>query len=135
MRTILLADDSPKLAEHCWRELEDEGYRVVTARDSREAVAVFQRELPDVVILGLHSPRAGDSDAVEQIRRTHPEAPIIFFVSDDETGLLDDCRRFPLEAVEKSADLTELKRAIVRSLMAIRNSPLRRPNMAAAANA
>ena len=38
MKTILLADDKKNIREFCRQELEDEGYRVILARDGREAI-------------------------------------------------------------------------------------------------
>ena len=50
MKTILFADDNKNIREYCRASLEDEGYRVVVARDGIEAVQAYR----------TRSPRPGD---------------------------------------------------------------------------
>ena len=116
MATILLADDQKNIRDFCKQELEDEGYRVILARDGREAIRLIRKEPPDLVILDLCMPRVGGLDAVEPIRALAPEIPIILFTANDEDCMTDDRSRHAVACVEKSEDLTELKRAIVRFL-------------------
>jgi CheY-like chemotaxis protein len=116
MTTILLADDKKNIRKFCKQELEDEGYRVILARDGREAIKLAQKEPPDLVILDLCMPRFGGLDAIEPIRAIIPEVPIILFTANYE-DCVKDCRsRHAVACVAKSEDLTELKRAIVRTL-------------------
>ena len=74
----------------------------------------FRRSEPDLVILDVCMPRVGGLDAVEPIRAIAPEVPIILFTANDEDCLTDGRSRYAVACVEKSEDLTELKRAIVR---------------------
>ena len=116
MKTILLADDEKNIREFCKQELEDEGYRVILARDGREAIKLFQKERPDLVILDLRMPRLGGLDAIEPIWAIAPEVPIILFTANDQYCVSDGRSRHAVACVEKSEDLTELKRAIVRAM-------------------
>jgi len=116
MTTILLADDKKNIREFCKQELEDEGYRVILARDGQEAIELVRKEPPDLVILDLCMPRVGGLDAVEPIRVIAPEVPIILFTANDEDCVTDGRCRHAVACVEKSEDLTELKRAIVGTL-------------------
>jgi CheY-like chemotaxis protein len=116
MKTILLADDEKNIREFCKQELEDEGYRLILARDGREAIKLVRKEQPDLVILDLCMPRLGGLDAIEPIWAIAPEVPIILFTANDEYCLSDGRSRHAVACVEKSEDLTELKRAIVRAM-------------------
>ncbi len=116
MLTILVADDKKNIREFCKEELEDEGYRVVLACDGQEAIELVQKRPPDIVILDLCMPRLGGLDAVEPIRSLVPDVPIILFTANDEDCLTDARSRHATACVEKSEDLTELKRAINRTL-------------------
>lgn len=116
MTTILLADDKKNIRDFCKQELEDEGYRVILAGDGREAIELVQKEPPDLVILDICMPRVGGLDAVEPIRAFAPEVPIILFTANDEDCMRDCRSRHAVACVEKSEDLAELKRAIVRAL-------------------
>jgi CheY-like chemotaxis protein len=114
MTTILVADDKKNIRNFCKQELEEEGYRVILACDGREAIERVQEELPDLVILDLCMPRVGGLDAIEPIRAIAPEVPIILFTANDEDCMTDGRSRLAMACVEKSEDLAELKRAIVR---------------------
>ncbi len=116
MTTILLADDKKNIRDYCKQELEEEGYRVILARDGREAIERVQMELPDLIILDLRMPRVGGLEAVGPIRAISPEVPIILFTANDEDCMADGRSRLAVACVEKSENLTELKRAIARTL-------------------
>lgn len=91
--TILVADD----AEPDRRILEAivvrDGHRVVSARDGREAVAVFERERPDLVLLDALMPNLDGFAAAQQIKALAGEAlvPIIFLTSLTDTESLVQC--------------------------------------------
>jgi DNA-binding NtrC family response regulator len=116
MKTLLFADDRKNIREFCKQELEEEGYRVILARDGREAVRLVQEERPDLAILDICMPRAGGLEAVERIKALDPAIPIIFFTANDEDCVTDARSRFAMACVEKSEDLGELKRTVVRLL-------------------
>jgi CheY-like chemotaxis protein len=116
MTTILLADDKKNIRNFCKQELEDEGYQVILACDGREAIERVQEKPIDLVILDLCMPRLSGLEAIEPIRAIVPEVPIILFTANDEDCLTDVRSQYAAACVEKSEDLTELKRAIVRTL-------------------
>lgn len=72
LATILAAE--PDVA------VEGEGH------DGQEAVALFERERPDVLLMDIQMPGVGGLDAAERILAAHPEARIVFLTtfSDDE---------------------------------------------------
>ena len=55
-RTILVADDDPSIREVIALTLEEEGYRVLTARNGAEALDLVTRERPDLVLLDMRMP-------------------------------------------------------------------------------
>ena len=118
MKTLLFADDSKNIREFCKQALEDEGYRVILARDGAEAIHLAQMEHPDLAILDLCMPRASGLEAAERIKATDPSIPIIFFTANDDDCATDHRSRFATACVEKSENLEELKRTVVRLLSA-----------------
>ena len=116
MTTILLADDKKNIRDFCKQELEDEGYRVILARDGREAIELVRKDTPDLVILDLDMPRVGGLDAIEPIQSIAPGVPVILFTANDEGCMAGGHSRLAVAYVEKSEDLTELKRTIARIL-------------------
>ena len=70
MTTILFADDCVSIRELLREEFEEEGYRVLTARDGREAVDLFRAERPDLAILDVKMP---GKDGLEVARLINDE--------------------------------------------------------------
>jgi DNA-binding response OmpR family regulator len=66
VRTVLLVEDEQELATVVARELGQAGYRVLTAADGVEALAVAASERPDLVLLDWMLPRM---DGLEVLRR------------------------------------------------------------------
>jgi len=66
--TILLVEDfdDTRLMTKLW--LTRKGYRVIEAEDGREAVALAQREHPDLIIMDMMMPELSGLDATRQIR-------------------------------------------------------------------
>jgi CheY-like chemotaxis protein len=116
MKTILFADDDKAFREICKRILEDEGYRVLLARNDTEAVHMVKAERPDLAILDIHMPMKGGMDAAEQIYNIDPGIPIVLYTANDDTAKRDCRSRFAAACVEKNADFSELSLTVVRLL-------------------
>ena len=117
MKTILFADDNKNIREYCRAAFEEEGYRVLLARDGVEALQVFCAEAPDLAILDISMPRAGGLDALEQIKRLAPKVPAILYTAHDEDCLRDRRAALATACVEKSSnDLSDLKRTVAQTL-------------------
>jgi two-component system, response regulator, stage 0 sporulation protein F len=116
MKTILLAEDNQGMAVLCQRGLEDEGYKVLLAYDGEEACQTVQKNVPDVVILDISMPRVGGLEALARIKKAYPDVPVILFTGFDDDCVRDGRARLATACVEKSGDLAELKRAIIRAL-------------------
>ena len=79
-KTVLVVDDNERLRTLVKSYLTQEGYRVVTAADGREALFVARQEKPDLVILDIMMP---EMDGYEFIRvhRKEKETPIIMLTA------------------------------------------------------
>jgi two-component system sensor histidine kinase/response regulator len=81
--TILVADDNEgnrKLAESA---LEDEGYRVIVVDGGAAAIAAFEREAPDCVVLDVRMPNVDGLLACARIRALPggADTPILFLTA------------------------------------------------------
>ena len=107
---ILLVDDDPDILRILKDNLELDGYQVSAASTGREALQLFAREVPDLIILDLSLP---DVDGIQVCRsvREKSATPIIMLTARDrvpdkvlglETGA-DDYVVKPFDYLELSA--------------------------------
>ena len=68
--TVLLVDDEPDLLELLQYALEKEGFRVLTARDGADALAITETEVPDLFVLDIMMPRMNGVELTERIRES-----------------------------------------------------------------
>ena len=126
MVTILVVDDSKSICEFCKTELEAEGYRVLLARDGLEALEVLGHSRPDLVILDVHMPRMDGLEAFKRIMAMNRDTAVVFYTAHHQDQLSDLYRGHAVACVEKSPDLTELKRAIASALLTLRDGTAKR---------
>jgi len=77
---ILAVDDEPHVLKLIKANLESSGYKVLTASDGEQAVAMVSQELPDLVILDLMLPKM-DGYAVCQRIRESSAVPVIMLTA------------------------------------------------------
>jgi DNA-binding response OmpR family regulator len=73
---ILVVDDEVNILKYMRANLEASGYEVLTAGDGFEALQIFERELPDLVILDLRMPKMDGFEVCRRIRE-FAQTPII----------------------------------------------------------
>lgn len=80
---ILAADDEPAILRNIRDILVSEGYDVILARNGREAVEVFKKEFPDMVILDISMPYLSGIKAMDKIKKYFGERyiPVIFLTA------------------------------------------------------
>jgi two-component system, OmpR family, alkaline phosphatase synthesis response regulator PhoP len=66
---ILVVDDEPQIVKVIKAYLEKAGFAVITAADGKAALAAFQHEKPDFLILDLNLPGMDGLDVCKTIRR------------------------------------------------------------------
>lgn len=88
-KTILVVDDEKRLVSLVESYLTQEGYRVISAYNGKEALTVARREKPDLIVLDVMMP---EMDGYEFMRkhRSEAETPIILLTArvDDEEKVI-----------------------------------------------
>jgi signal transduction histidine kinase/CheY-like chemotaxis protein len=92
---ILLAEDNPVNQKLALRLLHKRGYTVVTAANGVEALAAFERQCFDVVLMDVQMPEMGGFEATAEIRarerRSGGRIPIIAFTAHALAGDRERC--------------------------------------------
>ncbi|MET0386589.1 MAG: hybrid sensor histidine kinase/response regulator [Polyangiales bacterium] len=92
---ILVVDDNAPNRALAQATLEDEGYHVILAADGGEAVAAFEREAPDCILLDVRMPGLDGPGACEQIRNLPGghDTPIVFITAQRDVDTFDRALR------------------------------------------
>ncbi|MFQ5614957.1 MAG: response regulator [Anaerolineales bacterium] len=115
---ILVVDDEPEIVKLVRAYLERAGFAVVTAAEGQEAMAVFRRERPNLVILDLNLPGMDGLDVCRALRRAS-DVPIIML-----TARIEETDR--LIGLELGADDYVVKPFSPREIVARTRAVLRR---------
>src|SRR5258708_6978553 len=78
-KTILLVDDDPINLTLMRKVLERDGYRVWAAADGNKALALAEREAPDLVVVDLMMAPTSGFQLIEKLKRW-PNAPAHFIM-------------------------------------------------------
>jgi len=70
MATVLVADDHPQIANILVVYLKKEGHTPIVATDGEEALQLFARHQPDVVLLDVMMPKLDGFAVCREIRKT-----------------------------------------------------------------
>lgn len=81
--TILLVDDDSSLLAVLTTELEDSGYRVVAAKDGRQALELAASEPADAMILDVNMPVLDGLSVCRRLREKHNPLPIVMLTARD----------------------------------------------------
>ncbi|MEK7246613.1 MAG: response regulator transcription factor [Pseudomonadota bacterium] len=124
--TVALVDDDRNILASVSMALEAEGFRVRTYTDGAEALAVFERQPPDLAILDIKMPRLDGMELLKRLRQKS-SLPVIFLTSkDDEIDEMMGLRMGADDYITKPFSqrlLIERIRAILRRREALGTSP------------
>src|SRR5256714_2341503 len=82
--TILLVDDEDAVQKLLTYPLEQEGFRVLQARDGEEALRCFERERVDLVVLDVMLPKLDGLEVCRRLRASSAVPIIMLTARDDE---------------------------------------------------
>jgi DNA-binding response OmpR family regulator len=115
MKKILIVDDEEVIRMLYGEELEEEGYKVVTAGSGHGLMEMIEREKPDLVILDIKMAEHDGLDLLQEIRKRFYNIPVILCSA--YSSFKGDLKSIAADYyVVKSADLSELKQKIKMAL-------------------
>jgi len=79
-KTILVVDDEKRIVSLLRAYLEQQGFRVATAQNGREAIYVARHEKPDLIVLDIMMPEMDGYEFMRQHRKER-ETPIILLTA------------------------------------------------------
>ncbi len=85
-KVILVVEDDPGVSKYLKELLMDNGYGVRVAADGSEAINSLNKLPPDLVILDLGLPTLSGESVCVEIKKKHPDLPIIILTAKDTTA-------------------------------------------------
>lgn len=121
-RTVLIADDDPRLRSILTWTLEQGNYHVVAAPDGPSALALARESQPDLFVLDVGMPGLSGIEVCRQLRQNQVIAPILIL-----TGFGNEQDK--IAGLEAGADDYQTKPFSSRELLARVNALLRRSSV------
>lgn len=122
MEKVLCVDDDPSLLRLYQDELSEEGYKVILAKDGKEALLKFEKESPQVVVMDIRMPMMNGIETLTAMLGKNRQIPVILNTAYPQYR--ENFMTWGAEAyVIKSSDLTELKQKIREALERRRKPP------------
>lgn len=115
---ILVVDDNAGIRRLLYELLTQEGYRVQTAENGLECLIKVQDNEPDLVVLDAKMPGKSDLETVKELKKSHPDLPIIMITAYSEMPLINEALEDRLieHYLAKPFDLDEVRR-LVRAIV------------------
>lgn len=84
---VMMADDDASMRRLVQTVCEEAGYACCVAEGGEEALELFQREWPDVVVLDVMMPKVDGFEVCRRIRALDENVPVLFLSARD--GIID----------------------------------------------
>lgn len=111
MEKVLCVDDDLSLLRLYQEELMEDGYKVILAKDGKEALKKFEKESPNVVVMDIRMPVMDGIETLTAMLGKDRQVPVILNTAYPQYR--ENFMTWGAEAyVIKSSDLTELKQKI-----------------------
>jgi len=78
---VFVADDDPNILNILRLGLQTKGYEVQTASDGTTALALLDRQSPDLAFLDIEMPGATGIEILRRLRKEHPALPVIIMTA------------------------------------------------------
>jgi DNA-binding NtrC family response regulator len=115
----LVVEDSKTTRLILKRMLEKDGYAIYEAENGIEAISIFSKDKPDVVILDLNMPGMDGTQTMSELKRIHASIPVIVVTSQGDVSTAVETMKlgaydFLVKPVEAGKLIVTVKRAIER---------------------
>ena len=112
---ILWADDEIEMLKPHIMYLEEKGYDVDAVNNGSEAVELVLENHYDIVFLDEQMPGMSGIEALENIKRSHPNLPVVMITKSEEESIMEDAigsniADYLIKPVKPSQILLSLKR-------------------------
>lgn len=107
---ILYVEDDEDIAELNIRWFDEQGYEMVYARTGAEAIGVFGKVAPDIVLLDIMLPDTTGFEVCKRMQEIDEDVPVIFLTSlSDSRNAIKGLQSGAYDYIRKDTDLPEIE--------------------------
>lgn len=118
--TVLIVDDETFMRHYLTKVLQVLGvHQVLEAKDADEAMDLYQREVPDLVLMDVNMPGKNGLQTLKEMKRQHPHARVIMMTCISKREVVQACvaagaSNYLLKSESPERTLELLKQAIAK---------------------
>ena len=116
---LLVVDDSDTQRKLIENTLIQEGYEVRTATGGREALAVIDAAVPELVVCDLRMPDMDGMQVVETLRGTQPSLPVILTTSEGSEDIAAEALRRGAASYVPKREIRTTLAMVVRQVLSL----------------
>ena len=114
---ILIVEDNEDLTFTLSKVLKKEGYDVFTANSGEEGIAIFRKEIVDLILLDLKLPKMNGIDVLKQIKDTDSDILVLMMTAlTDAKPAIEAMKKGAYDYLMKPFELDELKLVVKKAL-------------------
>jgi len=87
MSRLLIIDDEEGIRKVLTVSLASDGYDVLTAAGGEEAIAIFKRKSPSIILTDIKMPGMDGIEVLKQIKKLNPDAEVIMITGHGDMDL------------------------------------------------
>jgi nitrogen regulation protein NR(I) len=117
MNTVLIIDDDDQLRKSFQKLLEEEGYGVMSAASGEAGVKLFEKQVPDLVIVDLRLPGMNGLETFKHIHRMEPKLPVIIMTAFGTTDIaIEATKNGVFDYILKPFDIPDMLELVKKGL-------------------
>ena len=113
---VLIIEDDQGARTRLAREVEKEGFLVITAENGRIGMELFAKELPQIILSDLKMPEMSGMEVLKKIKQISPSTLFILMSSyGDMDTVIEALREGAFDYIKKPIDLDLLTKILKRA--------------------
>ncbi|HHX43193.1 MAG TPA: response regulator [Chloroflexi bacterium] len=117
MARILVVDDAQFLRVRLTRMLTEHGYEIIEAENGERAIAQYEANAPDAVLLDITMPEKDGLEVLREIRTKDPNARVVMLTALGQQSIVLEAikagaRDFIVKPFEQERVLSALQKAL-----------------------
>ena len=97
MKKILIVDDSTYICDVLKKILDQGQFVFLIAKEGQEALDIFKKELPDLVLLDILMPKMDGISALKQMKNIKPEFKVIIISAVEQDEIESQIAQYNVE--------------------------------------